>query len=260
MNTEDRYISKAFGIHPIMECIKSGKKIIKIFIQKGLKGNNIEDLKEMIRINKIHCVYVPLQKLNSLTRKNHQGVFAFISPIDFFKIDDILPQIYERGDLPLLLILDRVTDVRNFGSIVRTAKCAGVDSIIIPDKGSALINEDAIKTSAGAIYDIPICREKYILNTIDYLYDSGVQVVGATEKTDKSLYEIDFSIPSAIVMGSEEDGISPAYLKKIKERASIPMEKGISSLNVSVACGVFLYEAVRQRTHILSKPTNTIPI
>lgn len=190
---------------------------------------------------------MPVEKLNRLTRKNHQGVFAFISPINFHKTDNVIQDVFEKGENPLFIILDRVTDVRNFGAIIRTAECSGVQAVIVPEKGSAAINGDALKTSAGALHNIPICREFNLKATIEYLKNCGLQIVGCTEKTDDMIYQPDFSVPTAIIMGSEKDGISPEYLKLCDHKAKIPINGTISSLNVSVSAGVILYEAVRQR-------------
>jgi 23S rRNA (guanosine2251-2'-O)-methyltransferase len=190
---------------------------------------------------------VPTEKLNRVTRKNHQGVISYISPISYHSIEDVLPSLYEAGKTPLLLILDRVTDVRNFGAIARTAECAGVDAIIIPSRGGALISADAVKTSTGALHKIPVCREDNLKTTIEFLTNSGVQIVGCTEKTDDLLYSVDLTLPTAIIMGSEENGISPEYLKRCDARAKIPMAGTIGSLNVSVSAGILLYEVIRQR-------------
>ncbi len=236
-----------FGLRPVIEAIKSGKTIDSLFIQSGLKGEIYAELKGMIRQYNISSKQVPADRLNRFTRKNHQGIVAFISPIDFHRIEDLLPELYEKGKTPLLLILDRITDARNFGAIVRTAECTGVDAIVIPKKNAAPINADAIKTSTGALYNIPICKESDLKSVIEYVQDYGIQVVAASEKTEKTLYEVDFKIPSAILMGSEENGVSLSYLKVAQEVAKLPMYGQISSLNVSVACGAFLYECVRQR-------------
>jgi len=236
-----------FGIRAMIEAILAGKEIESLFIQKGIKGDLLLELRTLITEREINFQIVPIEKLDRLTTKNHQGVAGFISPIDFQKIDLLLPTIYEKGETPLLLILDRVTDVRNFGAIVRTALCAGVHAIIIPSRGSAQINPDAIKTSAGALYKLPICREINLKSTISFLKDSGLQIIGCTEKTKSLLYESDFKVPTAIILGSEEDGISGEYLAMCDSRALIPLEGDLSSLNVSVAAGVILYEAVRQR-------------
>jgi 23S rRNA (guanosine2251-2'-O)-methyltransferase len=242
-----RYENAIFGLRPIIEAIQAGKEIDTLFIQKGLKNELFQELWQLVRSHKVNYKHVPVEKLNRLTRKNHQGVFAFISPVSFHKTDHVIQEVFERGETPLFLILDRVTDVRNFGAIVRTAECSGVHAVIVPEKGSAAINGDALKTSAGALHNIPICREFNLKATIDYLKNCGLQMVGCTEKTDDMIYAPDYSLPTAIIMGSEEDGISPEYLKLCDHKAKIPMSGTIGSLNVSVSAGVILYEAVRQR-------------
>ena len=242
-----RYKNAIFGLRPIIEAIQAGKEIDNLFIQKGLKNELFQELWQLVRAHKVNYKHVPVEKLNRLTRKNHQGVFAFISPINFHKTDNVIQDVFEKGENPLFLILDRVTDVRNFGAIVRTGECSGVQAIIVPEKGSAAINGDALKTSAGSLHNIPICREFNLKATIEYLKNCGLQIVGCTEKTDDIIYNLDFSVPTAIIMGSEEDGISPEYLKLCDHKAKIPMNGTIGSLNVSVSAGVILYEAIRQR-------------
>ncbi|MGI9527940.1 MAG: 23S rRNA (guanosine(2251)-2'-O)-methyltransferase RlmB [Weeksellaceae bacterium] len=239
---------RIFGLRPVIEAIESGKTIDKLMIQKGLQGEIYSELMGLVKSYEIPVQYVPIQKLNRLTGKNHQGVFAFLSPIEFYSIEDILPQVFEAGKNPLFLILDRVSDVRNFGAISRTAECCGVDAIIIPEKGSASVNEDAVKTSAGALYKIPICKEKSLKEVVKYLQLSGVQITCANEKTSETLYDVDFKVPTAIVMGSEEDGVSSELLRTADNLAKLPIFGEIGSLNVSVACGAFLYEVIRQRT------------
>ncbi len=236
-----------FGLHPVIEAINNGKTIDSLFIQTGLKGEIYAELKDLTRTYNISSKQVPVDRLNRFTRKNHQGIVAFISPIDFHRIEDLLPKLYEEGKTPLLLILDRITDVRNFGAIVRTAECTGVDAIIIPKKNTAPINADAIKTSTGAIYNIPICKESDLKSVIEYIQDYGVQVVAASEKTNQTLYDLNMKNPTAIIMGSEENGVSLSYIKVAQETARLPMYGKIGSLNVSVACGAFLYECIRQR-------------
>ena len=236
-----------FGLRPVIEAIEAGKTVDKLFVQKGLQGEIFYELRKLITEYEIPTQYVPLEKLNRLTRKNHQGIFAFLSPIEFHDIESLLPQIYESGKNPFILILDRVSDVRNFGAIARTAECVGVDAIIVPHKGSASINADAVKTSTGALYNIPVCKEANLKKTIQFLKNSGIQVVGATEKAAEFMYEADYSVPTAILMGSEEDGISDDLLKVADRIVKLPMFGTTSSLNVSVACGVFMYEVIRQR-------------
>lgn len=249
-NSNDRKTNHkdiVFGIRPVMEAIKAGNEIEKLLMQKDQHGGLLQELVKLAKEYKIPISQVPLEKLNNITRKLHQGVIAFVSPIVYASLDNIVSDVFQSGKVPLLLVLDRITDVRNFGAIARTAECLGVNAIVIPSRGSALITADAIKTSAGALNFIPVCREENLKNTLTYLKDSGIQLIGCTEKAEKHLYEADYSIPCAIIMGSEEDGISPEYLKRCDERVKIPMSGQIESLNVSVAAGMVLYEAVRQR-------------
>ena len=241
---EKNYI---FGIRAIIEAVEAGKTIDKLFIQKGLHNDLFAELWKLVRVKRINYKHVPLEKINRLTRKNHQGVFAFISPIDFHNIEDVIPKLYEEGKNPLVLVLDRITDVRNFGAIARTAECAGVDTILIPEQNAAAINADAIKTSAGALHKITVCRTWNLKLALQFLKDSGIQLVGCTEKTQDDMYKPDYTPPTAIIMGSEEDGVSPEFLKMCDAKAKIPMSGKIASLNVSVATGVILYEAIRQR-------------
>ncbi len=236
-----------FGTRTAIEAIRAGKEVDKIFIQKGLNNELFAELRKLITDGNIPHQFVPIEKLDRITGKNHQGVICFLSEITFHNIENLLPGIYEKGTVPLLLILDKVTDVRNFGAICRTAECSGVNAIIIPTRGSAQINADAVKTSAGALQLIPVCREENLKNTIIFLKESGVQIVACTEKTDDYYYSLDFTQPTAIIMGSEEDGISGEYLKLCDHKAKIPLLGEIQSLNVSVACGVLLYEVVKQR-------------
>jgi 23S rRNA (guanosine2251-2'-O)-methyltransferase len=236
-----------FGIRAIIETIQSGKEIDRLFIQKGLSNDLIKELLKTARDYKIPFANVPVEKLNRITRKNHQGAIAFISAINYASLDNIVSETYQNGKEPLILMLDRVTDVRNFGAIARTAECCGVDAIVIPSRGSAAINADAMKTSAGALNYIPVCREDNLKTTIQYLKDSGMTIVACTEKTDKMIAEVNLNQPAVIIMGSEEDGISPEYLKLADVRGKIPMSGNIESLNVSVSAGIAIYEAVRQR-------------
>jgi 23S rRNA (guanosine2251-2'-O)-methyltransferase len=236
-----------FGIRTALEALEAGKTLNKVIIQKGLRGDLYGELMDALAAHNVPFQAVPTEKLNRVTRKNHQGVISYISPISYHSIEDVLPSLYEAGKTPLLLILDRVTDVRNFGAIARTAECAGVDAIIIPSRGGALISADAVKTSTGALHKIPVCREDNLKTTIEFLTNSGVQIVGCTEKTDDLLYSVDLTLPTAIIMGSEENGISPEYLKRCDARAKIPMAGTIGSLNVSVSAGILLYEVIRQR-------------
>ena len=244
-NTEEKnYI---FGIRAIIEAVEAGKTIDKLFIQKGLHNDLFAELWKLVREKRINYKHVPLEKINRLTRKNHQGVFAFISPIDFHNIEDVIPKLYEEGKNPLVLVLDRITDVRNFGAIARTAECAGVDTILIPEQNAAAINADAIKTSAGALHKVTVCRTWNLKLALQFMKESGIQLIGCTEKTQENMYKPNYTTPTAIIIGSEEDGVSPEFLKMCDAGAKIPMNGKIASLNVSVATGVILYEAIRQR-------------
>ncbi|MTI29885.1 23S rRNA (guanosine(2251)-2'-O)-methyltransferase RlmB [Cytophagales bacterium RKSG123] len=237
-----------FGTRAVIETIRAGKDIDKLFIQRGLSNELISELIQEANAYKIPYVKVPVEKLNRITRKNHQGAICFLSAVSYASLDHIVSSCFEKGKMPLILILDRVTDVRNFGAIARTAECAGVDAIVVPSRNSAQINSDAMKTSAGALNFLPICREDNLKESIRFLQQSGIRVIACTEKTDALLYSIDFSVPTAIIMGSEEDGVSPEYIKMADGRAKIPMGGNIESLNVSVAAGVIIYEAIRQRS------------
>lgn len=236
-----------FGIRPLIEALEKGDRPEKVLIQQGLIGENFQQLFQIIRREKIPHQMVPVEKLNRVTRKNHQGVIAFISLISYQPLDQLLPMIYDRGEMPLLVLLDRVTDVRNLGAIARSAECFGAHAIVIPDKGSAPVNADAIKTSAGALSRLPVCREGNILETIAFLKASGIKVIAATEKSTESVDQADMKGPLAIIMGSEDKGISFPILKMADQSVSIPMKGSIASLNVSVAAGILLFEAHRQR-------------
>ena len=236
-----------FGTRAVIEAIRNGKTIDKILIKKGLSNDLFSELHLLIKENNIAFQYVPVEKINRVTRKNHQGVLAFISPVEFDNLDTVLPGVFEAGKTPLLLVLDQITDVRNFGAIVRSAECAGVQAVIIPEKGMARIGADAVKTSAGAIHHLPVCKVKNLEQTVRYLKDSGLSVVAATEKGHTLYTRADFSVPLAIIMGSEDTGISPGLLKLADQQLQIPILGKIESLNVSVSAALMIYEAVRQR-------------
>ncbi|MXV15107.1 23S rRNA (guanosine(2251)-2'-O)-methyltransferase RlmB [Pedobacter sp. HMF7056] len=236
-----------FGIRAVIEAIKSGKEMESVYIQRGLTGSIFSELRVLLKEGNIGFQIVPVEKLNRMTARNHQGVVAFISPIIYQKIENIIPQVYEEGKVPLILVLDGITDVRNMGAIVRTAECAGVQAVIVPLKGSAQVNPDAIKTSAGALYKLPVCRHESLLKVCRFLQESGLQLVACTEKTNDFLYQPDYTAPTAIILGSEESGISNELIRISDHLAKIPMSGEIESLNVSVSAGVILYEAVRQR-------------
>ncbi|KJD31493.1 RNA methyltransferase [Tamlana nanhaiensis] len=239
--------TQIFGIRAIIEAINSGKTIDKVFLQKGLHGDLFNELESLVNKSGIAKSYVPVEKLNRLTKKNHQGAVAQISPVEFYDIENLVVNVMESGQTPLFLLLDQLSDVRNFGAIIRTAECTGVSGIIIQKKGAAPINGDTIKTSAGAVFKVPICRVDHIKDAVFYMQASGIKVIAATEKTDNTLYDVSFTEPCAIIMGSEGRGINPSVLKVADDKAKLPLLGEIESLNVSVACGAFLYEAVRQR-------------
>ncbi|ATA67823.1 23S rRNA (guanosine(2251)-2'-O)-methyltransferase RlmB [Capnocytophaga cynodegmi] len=236
-----------FGIRAVIEAISAGKTIDKIFIQKGLKGSLFQELQALLKQEQIIASYVPIEKLNRLTKKNHQGVVANLSPVEYHNFENLVITTIESGKIPLFLILDHLSDVRNFGAIIRTAECTGVSGIIIPKRGSVSITADTIKTSAGAAFNVPVCKVDNLKDAVYYLQGSGIKTIVATEKTDKLLYDVSMTEPLAIVMGAEDVGVSPALIKLADDKAKLPMTGEISSLNVSVACGVFLYEAMRQR-------------
>jgi len=237
-----------FGIRAVIEAIKAGRDIETIYLQRGLAGDLFTELKTLLHGTLIPLSSVPVEKLNRMSQKNHQGVIAVISPITYQNIEDIIPAIFETGETPLILVLDSVTDVRNMGAIARTAACVGVHAIVVPLKNAAQINADAIKTSAGALFSIPICRHDNLRKVCLFLQDSGLQIVACTEKTNDLIYNPDYTLPTAIVMGSEDEGISNDLLRVANHLAKIPMAGKIESLNVSVAAGIILYEAIRQRT------------
>ena len=236
-----------YGIRPVIEALKSGKEIEKVLIQKGLKGEGFQQLHGLIREMEIPVQFVPLEKLDRMTRQNHQGVIAMISEITYQKIESILPTAYEQGKVPLVLVLDHITDVRNLGAIARTAECSGVDAILIPEKGSAQVNQDAVKTSAGALYKIPVCRYHSAKESITFLKNSGLKIIAASENANEDYYEADMKHPLAVILGSEESGISAELLRMADELIRIPILGEIQSLNVSVATGIILYEVLRQR-------------
>ena len=236
-----------FGIRPVLEAITAGKDIDKILVQKGLQNELITELLQAAQKYRVPIQRVPVEKLNRVTRKNHQGVICFISPISFSSLDQVITDAFNSGKDPFILVLDRVSDVRNFGAIVRTAECAGVDAVLVPEKGSAAINADAMKTSAGALNHIPVCRTADLKNGINFLKDSGLSIVGMTEKASDSLYDTNMNGPLALLMGSEEDGISPHLLRICDSLAAIPIHGKINSLNVSVSAAVGIFEALRQK-------------
>ncbi len=236
-----------YGVRAVVEAIETGKSVDKILLKTKIKSENKRQILSLAKQMQIPVQFVPSEKLDKITKSNHQGVIAFISPIEYYRTEDIVQKLYEDGKVPLLLILDGVTDVRNFGAIARTAECAGVHAIVIKDKGSVRITQDAIKTSAGALFNIPVCRTSSLANTIKYLKNSGLNIVAASEKGSVYHFEHDFTVPVAIIMGSEGFGISNDLLKLSDKVIKIPILGKIESLNVANAASVIIYEAVRQR-------------
>jgi 23S rRNA (guanosine2251-2'-O)-methyltransferase len=236
-----------YGSRAIIEAVNANTTIDKVFVQKEGQGELHRELLKTLKKANINFQYVPIEKLNRLTSQNHQGVVATISPIGFISIEDLIEQSFAKNLNPLFLILDEISDARNFGAIIRTAECTGVDGIIIPLHGAAPVNGDTIKTSAGAIFNIPICKVSHVKDAIFHLQSADIQIIAATEKTDDLIYNLDLKLPTALIMGSEDKGINPSVLKIVNQKAKLPMFGNIGSLNVSVACGAFLYEIVRQR-------------
>lgn len=236
-----------FGIRAVIEAAEAGKNIDKVLVRRELQGELFKELQEVLRRYEIPMQRVPVERIERITRKNHQGVIAFTSAVAYQKLEDIIPFLYEEGKNPLIVVLDGITDVRNFGAIARTCEVAGVDAIVIPERGSVSVNADAIKTSAGALHTIPVCRERNLKDAILFLRNSGVKVVAATEKAADNYTAVDLTSPTAIVMGSEDEGVSNEIIRICDNLVKIPQFGNIQSLNVSVACGVMIYEVVRQR-------------
>lgn len=245
---DSRKTDSIFGIRAVIEAMESGKSIDKILARKDLGGDLAKELFAKAREYGVPVQRVPVEKLNRITMKNHQGVIAFISPVTYHKLENIVPTLYEEGKTPFIIVLDGLTDTRNFGAIGRTADCAGVDAIVIPERGSVSVTPDAVKTSAGGLFYVPVCRVRDIESAVRFLRDSGIKTVGATEKGAEPYTDIDCTVPLAIVMGSEDTGISEGVLRQCDALGAIPMTGNIGSLNVSVAAGVMMYEVVRQRT------------
>lgn len=236
-----------FGIHSVLEYLQEVKPVDQVLIKKNSDNEKIREIIYLCRKQGITVKSVPPEKLDRITRKNHQGVIAFASPIEFSDIKSIIPKLYEEGKNPLIVILDEITDVRNFGAIVRSCECFGVDAVVIPHKGAAKINSEAAKTSAGAIFKIPVCKTHSLPDVISFLKESGLLVFGITEKSKTTVFNEDFSVPTAIILGNEETGIDAKILEFCTNKLAIPMTGTISSLNVSVAAGICLYEIAKQR-------------
>ena len=236
-----------FGIRAVIEAVEAGRQIDKLLVKKDLHGPLAEELMALVREHRIVTQRVPVERLNRITRKNHQGVIAMVASVNYYTLEQLVPQFYEDGIEPFVVVLDGITDVRNFGAMARTAECCGVNAIVIPQRGSVSVGADAVKTSAGALLHVPVCREASLRDAVAYLKDSGYQIVAATEKADVNYTRGDYTGPVALVMGAEDVGISPEVLALCDTPVSIPMFGHIGSLNVGVAAGVMMYEVVRQR-------------
>ncbi|MCM1348632.1 MAG: 23S rRNA (guanosine(2251)-2'-O)-methyltransferase RlmB [Firmicutes bacterium] len=236
-----------FGIRAVIEAVNAGKDLDRVFIRKGLSGPNAQELLNLLREHGVVTKFVPAEKLNKFTRKNHQGVVAFLSAVTYHNLGNLVPQLFEEGVLPFIVVLDGITDVRNFGAIARTCECAGVDAIVIPEHGSVGVGADAVKTSAGALMSLPVCREHSVASAVRYLKNSGFKVVAVSEKADINYTTASYTEPTALVLGAEDVGINPEVIKLCDTFVSIPMFGSIGSLNVSVAAGIIIYEVVRQR-------------
>ncbi len=236
-----------FGRHPVLDAIKSGASVDKLLIQQGVRGEFEKEIRALSKVHNIPLQSVPKERMARFTQGNHQGIIGFLSLIRYYKLEDVLPTIYEKGETPLLLLLDGITDIGNFGAIARSAVCCGVHALVIPRKGVAQINADALKASAGALVNIPVCRESSLISAIDTLRLGGIQIVASDLQADKSILELDFVAPTAIVMGAEGEGVHQSILQKVNETFSIPQRDTTNSFNVSVATGIILYETLRQR-------------
>lgn len=237
-----------FGIRAVIEAVEAGKEIDKVIVKRELQGDLFRELTAVLKVHDIPVQKVPVERIDRFTRKNHQGVIAFLSAITYERIEDIVPFLYEQGKNPFIVVLDGITDVRNFGAIARTCEVAGVDAIVIPARGSVTVNADAVKTSAGALHKIPVCKEQNLTQAIQFLKDSGLKVVAATERGAQTYTDVDYTGPVAIVMGAEDVGVSNDNLRICDDLVRIPQFGTIGSLNVSVAAGVLIYEVIRQNS------------
>ena len=243
-----------YGTRAVIEAARSGRHIEKVFLQAGVNNDLMKELVGTLKEHDIPFSWVPAEKLNRLTSKNHQGAVGYLSAIQYASMQAIVDHAYSLGSAPFFLLLDRITDVRNFGAVARTCECAGLDAIVIEETGNAPVTSDAVKTSAGALHHLPVCRVKSLKQAMKELRENGIQVVACTEKAPQDLYTVDLSVPTALLLGSEEDGISESLLKDADIRAKIPMKGKIESLNVSVAAGIAIYEVVRQKYYAAPKP------
>ncbi len=239
-----------YGRHPVMEALENGRIFEKVLLLNALRGDFEKRVRSLCKEANVPMQVVPKEKLNSITKKNHQGIIAFVSPIPFYELEDILPMIYEKGETPLIIIVDGVTDVRNIGAMARSAQAAGAHALVIPKKGSAQINEEAMKTSAGALNNLPVCRTNSLMQAVEFLQNIGIQVIAADLKGEKMLYELSLNGPLAIVMGDENKGVNRMLLEQVDHIFRIPMRGTTDSFNVSVATGIILYEVMRQQVSL----------
>lgn len=239
-----------FGRHPIVDSLQSGAQFDKIFLQQGIRGDFEKEIRRLCREHDVPLQYVPKEKMNKMVKGNHQGIVGFLALLDYYRLEDVVPGIFEKGETPLLLLLDQVTDVRNLGAIARSAEVCGVHALVVPKSGSALINADALKTSAGALTRLNVCRENSLVTAVEFLQNSGIQVFASDLKAEKFIFDLDLTAPSALIVGSEDDGVHPSLLSRVQERFIIPQKGETDSFNVSVAAGIMLYETLRQRMKV----------
>lgn len=240
-----------FGRHPVLDALRSGAQFDKIFLQQGTRGDFEKEVRRLCREHDVPLQYVPKEKMNKMVKGNHQGIAGHLALLNYYRLDDIVPGIFEKGEMPLILLLDRITDVRNLGAIARSAEVCGVHALVVPKSGSALINADAVKTSAGALTRLHVCRENSLVTAVEYLQNAGVQVFASDLKAEKYIFELDFKAPLALIAGSEDEGVHPSLLGRAQELFKIPQVSGTDSFNVSVAVGIMLYEVVRQRLKVI---------
>lgn len=247
MRKTESDINIIFGRHPVLEALQADQEIERVMLQQGTRGDFEKEIRHACKLRDIPLVVSPKERLDRLVRGNHQGIIAFTALIRFQSVDDVLAAVFERGETPLLLMLDGITDVRNFGAIARSAECSGVHAIIIPAKGSAQINAEAVKTSAGALHNIPVCRVNSLVSTLERLQSSGIHAFAGDLQARLPLFGMDLSMPTLLIAGAEGEGVQRALLQRVNERFVIPQVGSTNSFNVSVAVGIMLYETMRQR-------------
>ncbi|MEY3052465.1 MAG: hypothetical protein RLY31_2250 [Bacteroidota bacterium] len=247
MESRKEKATMIFGRHPVMDAIQSGARFEKVFLQQGTRGDFERSVRQACREQDIPLQYVPKEKMARLSTGNHQGVIGFLALLPYHRLDDLIPLLFEQGAVPVLLLLDRITDVRNLGAIARSAEVCGANGLVLPKLGSALINADALKTSAGALTRLPVCRENSLVTAVSYMQASGIQVFASDLQAERHIFELDFTHPVALVLGSEDEGVHPSLLRQVDATFRIPQRGTTDSFNVSVAAGIMLYEVLRQR-------------